>query len=66
MQHFEYRQYVIAPGKMDLTRRYVRKVSTPNMQRHGFTLQGPWEVLAGTTNTLHYVLEWRGPVSLVR
>ncbi len=41
-----------------MVRRYVREVSKPNMERHGFTMIGPWEALAGTTNTLHYILEW--------
>jgi hypothetical protein len=55
---FEYRHYEIVSGGMALTRRYFREVNEPNMARHGFTLLGPWEVVAGTTNTLHYLLQW--------
>ena len=58
MSVFEYRHYELAPGKQELTRRYVRECSEPNMARHGFRMTGPWEVIAGTTNTLHYILEW--------
>lgn len=54
----EYRRYEVAPGKMDVVRRYVQDVSGPNFARHGFQLVGPWETVFGTTNTLHYMLEW--------
>jgi len=58
MAVFEYRHYELAPGKQEITRRYVRECSEPNMARHGFRMTGPWEVIAGTTNSLHYILEW--------
>lgn len=58
MSVFEYRHYELAPGMQELTRRYVRECSAPNMARHGFRMTGPWEVIAGTTNSLHYILEW--------
>lgn len=58
MSVFEYRHYELAPGKQELTRSYVRECSEPNMTRHGFRMMGPWEVIAGTTNSLHYILEW--------
>lgn len=59
MPVYEHRRYEIAPGKMELTRLYVRDCSRPAFARNGFRLVGgPWEVIAGTTNTLTYVLEW--------
>ncbi len=58
MSVFEYRHYELAPGKQALTRTYVRECSKPNFARHGFRMIGPWEVIAGTTNSLHYILEW--------
>lgn len=58
MSVIEYRHYELAPGKQEITRRYVRECSAPNMSRHGFRMTGPWEVIAGTTNSLHYMLEW--------
>lgn len=58
MSVFEYRHYELAPGKQELTRRYVRECSEPNFRRHGFRMIGPWEVITGTTNALHYILEW--------
>lgn len=58
MPVFEYRHYELAPGKQELTRRYVRECSEPNFRRHGFRMTGPFEVIAGTTNALHYILEW--------
>lgn len=58
MSFVEYRSYDLAPGKLALTRRYVTEASGPAFARHGFRMTGPWEVIAGTTNTLHYLLEW--------
>lgn len=58
MSVFEYRHYELAPGKQELTRRYVQECSRPTFARHGFRMTGPWEVIAGTTNSLHYILEW--------
>lgn len=59
MPVYEHRRYEILPNKMELTRRYVRECSRPAFARNGFRLVGgPWEVIAGTTNTLIYVLEW--------
>lgn len=58
MSVIEYRHYELAPGKQEVTRQYVRECSEPNMSRHGFRMTGPWEVIAGTTNSLHYMLEW--------
>lgn len=58
MTVIEYRHYELAPGKQELTRRYVAECSRPTFDRLGFKLIGPWEVIAGTTNTLHYLLEW--------
>lgn len=58
MSVVEYRHYELAPGKQYLTRQYVRECSEPNFRRHGFRMTGPWEVIAGATNSLHYLLEW--------
>lgn len=60
MAVFDYRHYELAAGTMGLTRRYFRAVNEPDTARHRFTLMGPWEVVAGTTITLHYLLLWTG------
>lgn len=58
MNLLEYRRYDVLPGKMQLVRRYFEEVNRPDFQRHGFSLLGPWEAILGTTNTLHYLLQW--------
>ncbi|MFT4286010.1 NIPSNAP family protein [Nocardioides sp.] len=58
MRHYEFRQYDLAPGSRDSVRRYVHEVSKPTFERHGIKMIGPWEVIAGTTNTIRYILEW--------
>lgn len=55
---YDYRRYEVQPGrKADLDARFAN-LTLPLWERHGFRLQGIFDVEIGTTSQLHYLLAW--------
>lgn len=54
----EYRRYDVTPGRRpDLDARFTN-LTMPLWERHGIRPLAFWEADVGTTNELHYMLEW--------
>ena len=55
---YEYRHYQANPGKMAALNRRFAEVTTKIWERHGIRPIGFWEAVVGTSNELHYILQW--------
>lgn len=55
---YEYRRYEVTPGKLGALNKRFRDVTLPIWKKHGIRAVGFWEALVGTSNELHYILQW--------
>ena len=56
---YEYRRYVVVPGRMpDLQRRF-RERTVPIWRRIDIRPVGFWDPVIGNYNEFHYILAWR-------
>ena len=53
---YEYRVYYVAPGKLPALNARFAETTVPLFKKHGIEVVGFWEVVIGTSNTLHYML----------
>jgi hypothetical protein len=58
MALFEYRVYETVPGRMPNLHRRFQTMTLGHFARHGIKVVGFWEAVAGTTNELHYILQF--------
>jgi len=55
---YEYRRYEVMPGRLaDLNKRFA-EVTVPIWERIGIRPVGFWTAEVGTSNELHYILQW--------
>ncbi len=55
---YEYRHYQAVPGKMPALHRRFAEVTTRIWEKHGIRVVGFWEAVVGSSNELHYLLQW--------
>jgi hypothetical protein len=55
---YEYRHYQATPGKMPTLNRRFAEVTTKIWERLGIRPIGFWEAVVGSSNELHYLLQW--------
>jgi hypothetical protein len=55
---YEYRRYKAAPGKMPALNQRFEDVTLGLFEKHGMKPTGFWNSLVGSTEELHYILEW--------
>ncbi len=58
MALFEYRVYEAVPGKLPALHRRFSTTTLGFFKKHGIGVVGFWDVVAGTTNELHYILRY--------
>ena len=58
MALFEYRVYETVPGRMPNLHRRFQTMTLGHFARHGIKVVGFLEAVAGTTNELHYILQF--------
>jgi hypothetical protein len=55
---YELRSYEVVPGRMPAMHARFQNHTLGFFARHGFRVVGFWEALVGTSNVLHYLLEF--------
>ena len=55
---YELRSYDVVPGRMPAMNARFRDHTMGLFRKHGMTVVGFWEVIVGTTNVLHYILQF--------
>jgi hypothetical protein len=55
---YELRSYEVVPGRMPAMHARFRDHTLGFFRRHGIGVVGFWEAIVGTTNVLHYVLQF--------
>jgi hypothetical protein len=55
---YEYRHYQTVPGKMPALHRRFAELTTRVWDKHGIRVVGFFEAVVGSTNELHYILQW--------
>ena len=58
MALFEYRVYEAVPGQLPALHRRFETITLDYFKKHGIGVVGFWDVVAGTTNELHYILRF--------
>ncbi len=58
MALFEYRVYEAVPGKLPNLNRRFQTTTLGFFQKYGIRVVGFWEAVAGTSNELHYILQF--------
>lgn len=58
MALFEYRVYEAVPGKLPALHRRFSTHTLGFFKKHGIGVVGFWDVVAGTSNELHYLLRY--------
>jgi hypothetical protein len=58
MALFEYRVYEAVPGKLPALNRRFQTITLGYFEKHGIGVVGFWEAVAGTSNELHYILQY--------
>jgi len=55
---YELRSYEVVPGRMPAMHARFRDHTLGFFWKHGIGVVGFWEALVGTTNVLHYILQF--------
>jgi hypothetical protein len=55
---YEYRKYVVNPGRLNALIERMNDHTAGFFDRHGIRLVGAWQAVVGNTNELHYILAW--------
>jgi hypothetical protein len=55
---YEYRHYQAVPGKMPALHRRFAEITTRIWEKHGIKPVGFFEAVVGSSNELHYILQW--------
>ena len=55
---YEYRHYQAVPGKMPALHRRFAELTTKIWERLDIRVVGFFEAVVGSTNELHYILQW--------
>jgi hypothetical protein len=58
MAVFEYRVYEAVPGRLPALHQRFQTATLGFFQKHGIGVVGFWDVVAGTSNELHYILRY--------
>ncbi len=55
---YEYRHYQAVTGKLPALHRRFAEITTRIWEKHGIRPVGFWEAVVGSSNELHYLLQW--------